>query len=201
MEKLFGKTSDFAIKYTFEKDNFNDNLPDFYLELWIKGKQLMSYNYDNSKYTYFGEIQYIIDWMYSNIEYILGYDPFPLPVPNADINAMLYSADEFDDNTDLEFDLWHFAKSRWIQRHCWLSAKTRSIMPSVCFFRRENSVEISWNNLFWKESNVYFDYDLGYDEVDYNSFRNVIISFMQDAAEILKIYNWNFKSFEHSIIN
>lgn len=200
IEKLFGKTSNFAIKYSFEKNDYDDSLPDFCLELWVKEKQLMSYSYNDSKHTYFGKIQYIVDWMYSEIENILGYDPFPLPVPNADINTMLKYADEFESDNVLEDDLWYIAKSRWIFKHCWFSVREESIMPCIYFLRRKNVVEIAWNNHFWIDDGVFFEYDIGHDEIDYISFSNVLISFMQDIAEILKKFGCNLSVFNNSII-
>ena len=103
--------------------------------------------YDQNQY-FVGDLFYIAEWFCEKIEYILGYDIFPLPVNGETALELIENANKFDSDSELEFDLWYVVKSRWILNHCWLIARGGSVLPSIFFRRVEDLIEISWDNTF-----------------------------------------------------
>lgn len=176
--KIFGEKQHFAIEYGFESDEFEKGEPDSTygsIRLWINGKDICSYRADGEDYQQEGNLYHLIEWFCEKMEYILGYDPFPLPVEGENTLELLENADKRYDTIDtLEEELWFEAKSRWIFNHCWFPVRD-GILPCVHFRRLENAVEISWDNLFWEE------YDIAF-----HSGKGGYLAALQDFTEIYR---------------
>ena len=178
---VVGEKSDFAIEYEFAP-NFSEKTYG-YISLWIQGENLCRYNGDRQ---YEGDLYYIIDWFCGKIEYILGYDLFPLPVAGDNTLELIEKADKFESDIMLEFDLWYAAKSRWILNHCWFVARGCAVLPCVYFRRVEDFIEIAWDNEFWEQSNIIFESPKGIYLVNFEIFTRVISIFLFTAIIELK---------------
>lgn len=108
--------------------------------MWINNINICAYNQEQQ---YKGNLYYIIDWFCDKIEYILGYDIFPLPVKGDTTLEIIENANEFDSDSEPEIDLWYAAKSRWIFNHCWFNARGETVLPCVYFRQIEDLIEIS----------------------------------------------------------
>ena len=163
----------FAIEYEFISTAADNTYG--HINLWINGKNFCLYN-QNQQYE--GDLYYIIDWLCDKIEYILGYDEFPLPVKGNTALELIENANTFEDDDALESDLWYDAKSRWVFNHCWLVARGGSVLPCIYFRRVEKYIEVSWDNIFWKKDNIIFDSQKGVYLVEFKVFSAVISKFL-----------------------
>ncbi|MBC1375758.1 hypothetical protein HB839_09485 [Listeria sp. FSL L7-1699] len=66
------------------------------LEFYINGKNLCSYKKDGNLKSYSWNLFCVVTWMCENIEYIIGYDPFPLPVKGDTSLELISEADQFE---------------------------------------------------------------------------------------------------------
>lgn len=179
--KVFGEKNRFAIEYELISTNSCSSYG--YINLWINNMNICSYNQDQQ---YEGELYYIADWFCDKIEYVLGYDAFPLPVKGNTAQELIENADHFESDNNLEFDLWHTAKSRWLFNHCWFGARGGSVFPCVYFRRVGEYIEISWDNEFWKESDIVFDSQKGAYRVEFEIFSKIITKFLFSIIDDLE---------------
>lgn len=180
--KIFGEKNNIAIEYAFESDIVDDTYG--FLKLWINNKNICAYD-ENQQYT--GDLYYIADWFCDKIKYILEYDTFPLPVDGETALELVEKANDFYSDSELEFDLWYEAKSRWILNHCWLVARGGAILPCVYFRRIGDLMEISWNNTFWKKETINFDFQKGTFRIEFNIFADVFIKFLKSMIYDIKM--------------
>lgn len=183
--KICGDKNEFAIEYSFENEMCIYESEDYtygYIKIWVNGRDLCSYN---GKCQQEGNIYFLIEWFCEKMEYILGYDPFPLPVKGETTIELLENAnkkyDSIDDIDSLEADLWFEAKSRWIFNHCWFSVRD-GILPCMYFRRVEEAVEISWDNLFWEESGIIFNFRKGVYIISLDIFTKVFCEFLVSSV-------------------
>jgi hypothetical protein len=141
--------------------------------------------YDQNQY-FVGDLFYIAEWFCEKIEYILGYDIFPLPVNGETALELIENANKFDSDSELEFDLWYVVKSRWILNHCWLIARGGSVLPSIFFRRVEDLIEISWDNTFWKEKDINFKFQKGVFRIEFSIFVVMITKFLNSIIFDMK---------------
>ena len=80
---------------------------------------------------------------------------------------------------ELEEELWFGANSRWIFRHTWLNTRDGSILPSVCFRRLGNVIEVSWDNEFYRKYNIYYLSEKASFQINRMEFIKVIIMFLK----------------------
>lgn len=143
--------------------------------MWINNNNICTYNKSQDCET---DLYYIVDWFCDKIEYIVGYDEFPLPVKGNSALELIKNANEFDNNNSLEFNLWYAAKSRWVFNHCWFSARGGSVLPCVYFRRVKNLIEISWDNSFWEKHNIVFNSRKNVFRINVDDFSAVFINFL-----------------------
>lgn len=183
--KIFGDKNNFAIEYSFLS---NSNYSTYgYISLWINDNNICIYN---QNYQYEGDLYIIVEWFCEKLEFILGYDMFPLPVKGCTALELVNNANQYDSENMLEFDLWHTAKNRWILNHCWFIARGGSVLPCVYFQRIEEGIEISWDNSFWKKDDIVFESLNGVQTVRFETFSGILSEFLFSAiSDFGKIVN------------
>ena len=197
MYNLFGDKEKLAIEYEFLP---NPNLESRLLsdtwgifKFWINGVEICQYMQEELICDYNWNLYYIVEWFCEKLEYIMGYDPFPLPVNGNNVLELIENADNFESNDNCEIDLWYGAKSRWIFNHCWFSNRDGSILPCVYFRRIEKTIEISWDNAFWMSEGKFFLTQNGVFYISYLLFKQIVFDFLNSIiAELeLKIIDKN----------
>ncbi len=188
MSKIFGNKEYFALEYNLPYFNLGYDISSIIgiLKLWVNGIDLCLFEKDNKNYGYEWTIYYIVEWLCEKQQYILGYDPFPLPVKGDNVLELIYNANTYNNDDKCEFDLWYFAKSRWIFNHCWFSSRDGGIIPSVYFRRNSKIIEISWDNIFWEEYGINFCSKKGVYYLPYFEFRKVIHEFLNSIITDLE---------------
>ncbi len=197
---FFGDKNDFAIEYGFEDHTADgDDSVYGYMGIWIEGQDICMYD---GEYKFKGNLYLIVEWFCEKIEYILGYDAFPLPVKGDTILELIENAEEYDSEDDLEFDLWFSGNSRWIFNHFWLSVREGNVMPGIYFRRLENKIEIAWDNIFWEKYNIVFnsrrDFCLVSLDVFITNFTDFLYSILDELSQrvndsIDSLDSWNKK--------
>lgn len=181
---LFGDKEKFAIEYQFipspykEEELLNKSWGIF--KLWIENQNICEYEINNYKKQYEWNLIYIVEWLCNNLEFILGYDPFPLPVKGQTTLQLIQESNKFECEEDDELYLWYQAKSSWTFRHSWFSNRAGSMLADVYFRRIETDVEISWDNNFFKDDQVYFTKPVGVYVISKNEFKNIVLEFLSD---------------------
>lgn len=176
--KIFGEKCTFAIEYEFEVQKSKDTRG--YIRLWVKNNNICAYNQSQQCNV---DLYYIVEWFCEKIEYILGYDAFPLPVNGNTSLDLLETANNFESNDILELDLWFDAKSRWRFNHCWFAARGGAVLPCVYFRRVDKFIEISWDNTFWEEQGIVFSSQNSYYQINFIEFTNTITNFLLSVIE------------------
>lgn len=177
MLNIFGNKKEFAIEYEILDLNVSRDVFG-YINLWLNDSNICQYTGSEVEEW---NIYYIIEWFCDKLEYILGYDAFPLPVTGNTSLELLRKADEYENDNQLKSDLWYFAKSRWIFNHSWFTARDGAILPCVYFRRVKDCIEISWDNKFWQEYNIRFSSVEGFYLVNFSTFTSILSNFLNES--------------------
>ena len=177
--KNIGDKNTVAFEYALENEPQNEK-NNFWgsIRLWIHGINVCKYQCENQTFEHEGDLSYIVEWLCENLEYIIGYDNYPLPVEGNNMNDIWEKVYKFEAD-ELEEELWFGANSRWIFRHTWLNTRAGAVFPSVCFRRLENDVEISWNNEFYKKYNIYYLSEKAGFRVNRIEFIRIVVMFLK----------------------
>ena len=182
--RKFGSSKKFGIQYILLKNPFNEEgifgKSWGHFRLFINGNDICEYLEEKKIETYTWNLYFIIEWLRKNLEFILGYDDFPLPVKGENALELLNTANDFKIKEELEEYLWHNAKSSWIFRHTWFSNRGGSTLTSAYFYRKNNDIEISWDNKFWLKNKIEFTSLVGTFLVEKEEFRKIILEFLYD---------------------
>ena len=155
------------------------------LKLWVNGTDICEYTFEGKLYEYEASLVYIIEWLCENVKYIIGYDPFPLPVDGKDINDIWEKVYTFEGN-ELEESLWFDANSEWLFRHTWMNVRGNSILSNICFRRIENYIEVSWDNTCYEKVEIYFSQKKGSFLINRLEFIEIIVDFFKKIIEDLR---------------
>ena len=189
MSKIFGTVDKFGFEYELLKNTHEKIgvLKESWgmFRLWVDGVNICKYTHDGTINEYEWNLIYLIEWLCENLEYILGYDPYPLPVEGSTTLELLEKCDEFETEEDDEMYLWYRANGSWLFRHNWFNNRDGSTLSSVNFRRIGSIIEISWDNEFWKEHGVEFDSMVGVFKVSIDNFKSAILGFLKEILEEL----------------
>ena len=175
--KYFGNKKEVAIEYELKEDTWG------YLNFWVNGYNICKYN---EKLSYEGNLYYIVDWLCTKLEYYLGYDAFPLPVKGDTSLELIDSANKYENENFLEEELWYTSKRRWVLNHCWFVARGDGILPCINLRRKDLFLEISWDNMFWKEKGIIFDSMRNVYLTDLMGFINLLYQFLSSIIDDLE---------------
>lgn len=187
--KSHGHINSFAIKYKLLPSPYNETgiLGESWgeFELWCNGKSICQYEYDGKVENFRWSLIYIVEWLCGNLEYIIGYDPFPLPIDGESTLDLIKLSNDFQSADDEEY-LWFQARSLWISRHSWISNSDGAPLSCVYFRRIKNKIEIAWENDIHDDLNIKFNYYRGVSYVDRYKFIKVVVGFINDFLSELK---------------
>lgn len=182
--KKIGNFNKFGIEYSFLENPYNEQglfgKSWGYLKFFIDGKDICEYLEEGIPKIYTWNLYFIVEWLCENLEFILGYDPFPLPVKGESTIELINVANGFEIEEEKEEYLWHNAMSSWIFRHTWFSSRGGSTLTSAYFYRKGNDIEVSWDNEFWSADKVEFIHLSGFSRIKKEEFREVILEFLYD---------------------
>lgn len=187
MSAVFGNKKTFALEYAFSSpvcadDNGTDENWGT-LKVWINNKDIGHYRCNDEDYDCECNLYELAEWLCEKIEYIAGYDPYPLPVEGDTLAEMIKNTDRYENEDDSENDLWYDAKSRWIFNHCWFSCRDGAVLPCVYFRRIREKIEISWDNRFWKENGIIFTSEEGTYCLNIFEFKKIIKAFLSSVID------------------
>lgn len=213
-QRLVGVKDKFALEYQLLKSPYEERftIANSYgnLKVWINAIDICEYYYEPEQrnYQYEANLFYVAEWLIEHLDYILGFDLFPLKVGGDNILEMLKKSLDFDSGDQIELDLWYNARSRWILNHSWLGARDGSILCNIHFRRIDDQFEIAWDNHSWAEDGWYFKSKEGIFLLDHKEARSIITEFLKlilgdlirtelhenDKKELMRL-NENLKSF------
>lgn len=191
MAYVFGKPERFAIEYNLlgnkydEKGVLGESWGEF--RLWVEGKDICQHSIDGILYVYQWNLFYIIDWFCDNIEYILGYDPFPLPVKGNCSFELIEKASNVIIEDDLEEYLWFHSKSKWDFRHRMSRNNDGTVLSDVYFRRDYDMIEASWSNHLWRKKGIEFTYPEGVYSLPVIEFRGIVFGFLYSIINEIEI--------------
>ena len=184
VKNKYGDINKFAIEYQLKKNHYRESgtLKESWgvFRLWINGMNICKYKHENSEKDYEWNLIYLIEWLCENLEYILGYDPFPLPVSGNTTLELIRKSGEFEPKEEDEMYLWYQSRSRWIHRHNWFCNRDGSYLSNVYFRRKDDGFEVSWDNGFWTEQGIEFISVEGTGEVGGELFKSVLLGFLEE---------------------
>lgn len=155
------------------------------LRLWVAGQNLCEYSYANQSWEYQWNLLHLVEWLCDNLEHILGYDPFPLPIVGETTLELLVNS-QVDIEDDVEEYLWYTARKSWMFRHSWFINRAGSPAPYVYFRRVDKNVEVAWKNDEWREQGLAFTYHEGSHLININTFRSTVFQFLYDIISKLQ---------------
>jgi hypothetical protein len=181
---IFGEKEKVAIEYQLIPSPYQEekllNKSWGIFSLWIKGQDICEYVTKDCKKKYEWNLIYIVEWLCNNLEFIFGYDPYPLPVQGKNVLELIQESNKFECDEDDEFYLWYQAKSSWTFRHSWFSNRAGSILADVFFRRIDNNIEITWDNNFFEDNQIYFVNPMGTYVISKEEFKNIVFKFLND---------------------
>jgi hypothetical protein len=203
---IFGDKRKFAIEYQlkscpYQEEEFLKKSWGIF-NLWIEDQDICEYVSGDSTTQYEWNLIYIVEWLCNNLEYVLGYDPFPVPVQGQNALELIKESNKFECEDDNEIYLWHHAKNSWTFRHSWFSNRAGSIIADVYFRRVDKDMEVSWDNRFFEEHQLYFTKPTGTYVVSKDVFRKVVFDFLNDILKTLETDVGTFvKTGDYSIVD
>jgi hypothetical protein len=180
----FGNNKSFAIEYELISNPNHEN--GILKESWgkfsvlIENKDICEYKIEDKIYKYEWNLINVVEWLCVYLEFIIGYDPFPLPIKADDVLSLIQVCDEFESSEDDEMYLWYQAKSLWLFRHSWFNNRDGSILSNVYFRRVQDEIEIAWDNSFFEEEGVSFIYPKGVYKVNKDEFKDIVFKFLNE---------------------
>ena len=189
-ETFIGDPSVFAIGYAFLGNNRVTEI-----SMWANGTNLLGFIKNNEHLTTrWAYLEDLVAWLDSFVHNMTN-NPFPIEIegefaaekdayardqlPDLDDGCSDEEMDEFDAQVDL-FDDWSW-------NHTWLSERSGAILSNIFFEYKDGMVELSWNNRN-VEDGVVFDCEFGGTCVDAETFRNVVLEFVNTYEQ-----HWGIK--------
>ncbi|MCA1294979.1 hypothetical protein LBW89_18360 [Paenibacillus sp. alder61] len=182
--KRFGNPQLFSIEYSLLDNPIDDS--GYLKESWgnfaliVDGKNICEHEVENETYKYVWYLDNIVGWFSSNLIYVLGYDPYPLPVKGDSVQELILNSERHVPEEDDEEYYWYHAKSSWTMRHNWFSSRGGSYLPNIYFRRVEREIEIVWDNSIYRDSQVIFSQADGSVRLPLGEFKKVIFGFLND---------------------
>ena len=189
MSMIFGEKARFAIEYNLLGNKHNEYgvLGESWgeLKVWAEGKDICEYSYDGEVHCYQWNLYYVLDWICDNLEYILGFDPFPLPVTGSNTLELLESSNMFESDHVTEY-LWYSASTNWVRRHSWLANDDGTSLSRVYFSRYNDNTEIAWDNSFWNRD-IAFTHPKGVYTLPILEFKDIMANFLCSIIKELDV--------------
>lgn len=199
MSRVFGNTSVFGLEYILLENPHEETgvLKASWgqFKMWVDGKDICRYSYESELESYEWNLIYLVEWFCENLQYVVGYDPFPIPVEGLNMLELCKKTEEFTSEDEVEVYLWNKAYSSWLFRHNWLVNRDGSILPSVQFRRTGAEIEISWDNEFWKSDQIEFESMSGVYWIENDSFKSTVLEFLHSILEDLN------SSLDNNLVN
>ena len=184
----FGSRNEIQIQYNFleegdpNKSTFEDTWGEF--RIYVSDRNLCEFNVNSIIYNYQNHLFWITEWLCKNLTYIVGYDPFPVPVSGNSAIELLKNTDILKINLEIkdecEMLLVDQARFEWSSRHSWFTSRGGSILPWLFFRRIDESIEISWDNTFWMDDGINYINLIGCHLIRIGTFKNVMLDFLKD---------------------
>ena len=198
--KKFGEKDKLQLIYELTEDPFEESkyFSDSWgtFEIYVKNKDLCRGKINGEVKKYEWNLMYVTEWLVDNLEYIIGHDPFPLFQSEKNLNDILETAYDKEWEDDLEFDLWYGSLNTWIRRHAWRAESGGSLISDVCFYRRNDKVEIAWSNEDYKEKRIEYDCKKGSEYIERKYYIDVMFEFLDSITEDLYQKDQNNETFE-----
>ena len=113
------------------------------LKLYVDGVDILKYKINGVDKDYVGDVFAIANWLDENLKYILAEQPCPVETVGTTgiekYNNCFCLPDEIIERRIDEIQEWGF-------RRDWLVAREGSFLAEVFFCKKDNFVEISWDN-------------------------------------------------------
>ena len=178
--KKIGEKNKIQFAYEFKKNPFDDEVSWGQFQLYVNNKDICEVIRNGVEYKYEWSLIYLVDWIVNNIDYIIGYDPFPfMTIYGDNLSDMLDLSwkKEFENNS--ENILWYEALGTWEGKHTWSSNDDGSGISNIYFYRRENEIEIAWNNKEIKYEKMKYSYLSGSEKFEIEYFKSIILEFIK----------------------
>lgn len=171
MVKIFGEKEKFAIGYEIE------DFKEAKMNVYVNNKPICTFIKNGVIHELKWSLDDIVEWLETNIEYILHEEGFPLPVEGNSAIEIYNKSCGFESD-DEAFDDWHEKRQEWSFRHSWYSSRAGSYLAEIYFRRIGESIEISWDNDCLYD-NIEFINPKGMSYVNSNLFEKVIKQFIK----------------------
>ena len=191
--KEIGEKSRLQFIYEFKENPFDNEIAWGSFQFYVNNKDICEIMRNGERHKYEWNLTYLIEWLVDNIEYIIGHDPFPFPSIYSDnLNDMIDLAQKREFEIDLEYFLWYGALSDWDRRHTWSANDDGSRISRVFFYRRENEIEIAWNNKDNESGKIKHIFLIGSEKIEIQDFIDTILDFLKNIiSDLRNLYEEN----------
>ncbi|MHC5216381.1 hypothetical protein ACYSNR_06915 [Enterococcus sp. LJL128] len=173
-----GNKADFAIGFQlFEKE-------DGELYLFIKGKNVLSYERNGKQFSFRGDIQELRDWLEKKQTTFFDstFIEWSVPLQGQSVSekiAFIQKTDFVFQTDDQEIEMLE-AFADWAYEHSWISASGGSFLPAINFYSSDGEwMELSWlDDSTYEEYDVRFLYPSGTAYINRKVFENVVAEFI-----------------------
>ncbi len=191
--KEIGEKNRVQFVYEFKENPFDNEIAWGSFQFYVNNKDICEIMRNGERHKYQWNLTYLIEWLIDNIEYIIGYDPFPFhSICSDNLNDMLDLAQEKEFEIQLEYMLWYGALSDWRRRHTWSANDDGSRISRVFFYRRENEIEIAWNNKDNESEKIKHIFLIGSEKIEIQDFIDTILDFLKNIiSDLRNLYEEN----------
>jgi hypothetical protein len=189
---IFGDKKSFAFEYEILPHPYGDEfgiMKDSWglLRLWVKNVDILEiYRKDNDIVTkrirYEWNLIKIVEWLSNNFNVITQEENFPNSVlaDNSLEYIKLNNLAEPDMDTD-KFWFWNDNAYKWLENHWFGMAADDSHLGSIFIRKKDDSIEISWdNNNSFEYQGLHFISVEGVELIPIKEFKEVIYCFIKD---------------------
>jgi hypothetical protein len=186
--KTFGEKEKIQITYRFKENPFDKEISWGILNFYVENRDICEIIREKKKHEYEWSLVYLVEWLVNNIDFILGYDPFPfLSLYNDSLNFMLDSAWQKEIENNSENLLWFEALGEWERRHTWSADDDGSCISNVYFYRRQDEIEIAWNNQNRECEKIQHKYLIGSKRFEMSYFKDIILNFLKSIINDFEV--------------
>lgn len=176
VDRVIGDPSDFAIGYRFiGNDRFT------VLSMYAKGRNLLGFTEEGEHHTTrWAYLECLVAWLKAFADNMAD-DSYPLEIEGEFASQKDDAAREFDTDDMEVFDAYYGLINTWTWNHTWSHESGGAVLAHIIFEFKDGLVELSWDNRD-DDPRSDFDCDLGGTRVDAETFKSVVLKFV-DAYE------------------
>lgn len=178
--QLLGEKKTFAIEFRdLPTETGEERLSE--LSMFVNGRNILGFTRKGVHSTTCWNLDDLVAWL-RVYALQMPVDPYPVEADGCCAALKDINSRNFYSEDDTVFDAYYDKLYEWVHRHNWHASSAGAILANVYFEHKESVMEISWNNQDVEED-ADFDYLIGWEQVPFDTFNEVLSAFLRRYDE------------------